>query len=122
METDKRIDMSDLGRPYGDLNRRWTIGELKEIASRQGKPFKPAEDIKEQLANDLSEGALVLFNENEVIVAIERGLVPRAWKEGLADLVTVKNDIAIIPSGAVAQWEKEQQKLAKLRQALGGRF
>lgn len=122
METDKRIDISDLGRPYGDLNRRWTIEELKEIASRQGKPFKPAEEIKDVLAKDLSEGALVLFNENEVIVAIERGLVPRVWKEGLVDLVVVKNDIAIIPTGAVAQWEEERQRLAKLRQALGGRF
>ncbi len=107
------------GRPYADLNRIWTIEELQSVARQMGKPFNPADEIKDRLATDLTEGALVLLNENEVIVAIERGLVPGSMRERLIERVTLLNDISIIPSGAVARWEEEQRRLSVLSQDLG---
>lgn len=44
------------------MEEKWTVEELKNTAKKLGKDFQPADDIKNRLAQDLANGALVLLH------------------------------------------------------------
>lgn len=75
----------------------WQRDEIKETALGMGKKFEPNPEIVSRLDKDLSDGALVLFTEDDVNKAIADNLVPSEWKDGLLNLVNNLNDIAVIP-------------------------
>lgn len=77
----------------------WTITGMQEIALELGKEFSPAPEIADRLEKDLSNGAMVLFTQEEVIQAVELGLIPIEYRDDLLDLVNPNgiNDIAVIP-------------------------
>lgn len=99
------------GQPFKaePLTRSWTLEELKSTALTLDKPFNPPEENIPRLIADLANGAQVLFTEEEVLQAIDEGLIPVEWKDYLIELVEIKNDTAIIPKGAVEQWRQQQE-------------
>ncbi len=98
------------GEPYtGPLNRTWTIAEVREEALKLGKPFRPADDTKDRLEADLANGALVLFDQEQVESAVEEGWVPSEWQQDLIDLVTRRNDIAVIPSESLLKPDEDAE-------------
>jgi len=103
------------GGPFAEpLDRTWTVAEIKEAAGSMGKPFNPVPEIRERLGEDLANGALVLFTQDEVGQAIEMELIPEVWRNDLKQLVETNNDIAIIPSGTVKAWQDQQRLYSQL--------
>lgn len=100
------------GKPYG-YQDKWTVDTLREAAEDMGKKFNPSPDIADSLEEDLANGATVLFDEEEVKRGVNSGRVPKEWKKGLIKLVRDRNDIAVIPKGAVETF-RDQQRLARL--------
>lgn len=94
----------------------WTIETLRARAIELEKPFNPNPEITDRLETDLAAGAIVLFTEEEVEEAIKNGQIPEEWRQGLTCLVKEKNDIAIIPKGAVEAWRQQQMTRMMLTQ------
>ena len=109
-------DDSDAGLA-GELDpTAWTTDLVKARARELGKPFVPSPDIAGQVEADLAAGALVLFTQDEVESAIMDGRIPGDWRDDLVSLVTERNDIAVIPQGAIEDWRaREQQRSLLLR-------
>ncbi len=84
--------------------RTWTICGLRDAMTQLGKPFTPAEEIKDRLEGDLADGVLVLFTKEDVQTVVNRGTVPRSYESALVELVEDKNDAAVIPGERVEEW------------------
>lgn len=109
-------DDSDAG-VEGDLEltpsflRNWTLEEVRQQAIELGKSFEANLEIADRVENDLLQGAQVFFSPEEVDQAVEAKLIPKDLQDVMRDLVSPegKNDIAIVPSGAVEEWFKQQE-------------
>lgn len=105
-ERDEQIEIPE-GRPFQDLERTWTIEELKAVAKSMGKRVNP--NRAGSFEKDLAEGALVLLNDAEVVFARQRELIPSEWLYGLLDEVTRKNQLLVVPKSAFAMAAKEME-------------
>lgn len=95
---------------YADTQSKgnWTVDTIKLRASSLGKLFNPSPEISGRLEQDLKEGALVLFTEDEVRKAIEERKIPSEWQKDLLELVGKINDIAVIPNESLNRWKNQQ--------------
>ena len=100
------------GRPYPDLDRAWSMEALEAVARLMGKRANPNNDP--DFEADLENGALVLLNDNEVIVAAEKGLIPMEWKEALISDVTRRNELLVIPKSAFQAARRERKSGLKV--------
>lgn len=77
----------------------WTIENLQQRAQERGKTFSPAPEIAGRLADDLAQGAEVLFiyTPLDVQTAINAGTLPKEASGDLLKLVERGGDIIVIP-------------------------
>lgn len=87
--------------------RTWTVDGLREAMTSLGKSFTPADEIKDRLEGDLTDGALILFTREDVVNVVQRRVVPKSYEADLIDLVESKNDVAVIPGETALELEAE---------------
>jgi len=109
-DPDGRFD-SDAGVTADLENKPWTLDEVRRRAEMLGKTFKPNKKIADGLNSDLAEnGVVILFTEDDVLSAIELGVVSKDEEENLINLVSPDgyNDVVLIRANSMERDQNER--------------